>query len=225
MRKGTRWFGLAGLGAAVLLLLGSGLVAVVSDSIESVGNELESNEFIAEPLHDVQAANVATASDCSSATYNDTVVSAAIDVDVDLSSSDDLERRVICVRNNGDETGRLVMTFVGVTESEAGACSTNEAAFDDTCDASDPGELSSVIRLNLVASGGTNCPAFVMEEPEPFSTYVDSPRILSFPFQPGAICPIALVPSVDPNATDAQKAAASTDRINWNIVFSIEEFP
>ena len=64
MRKGTRWFGLIGLGAAVLLLLGSGLVAVVSDSIESVGNELESNEFIAEPLHDVQAANVATSGDC-----------------------------------------------------------------------------------------------------------------------------------------------------------------
>lgn len=84
MKISVRWFALAGLGAAVSLLLGSSLVALLSDSVSFQGNEAESGLL---GRHDVQAAVVSSSDDCADAPFSAGPVSAAIDVDVDLDSN------------------------------------------------------------------------------------------------------------------------------------------
>jgi len=217
MNRNTRWFALAALGTVVVLLTGSGLVSLLSDSVTVTGNQAESGSL---PSHDVQAAIVATTADCASAGYTDGPVAAAIDADVDLASGANLPRSVMCIKNNGTANGRLVMSFENVVEVEVGACTASEAAVDTSCADADPGELSQVLQLHQTVADVNSCPPVVTSMPFPFGHYL-TPSVISSVLPPGGICAVILTPSAN---LGGPLVAAQTDRLTWDIMFTLEDF-
>jgi len=213
-----RWLFLGGLGAAVVLLLGSGLVAVLSDSVTSDGNKVESGTL---PTHDVQIAIVGAVNECRSASFSDGPAGAAIDLtNVDLTSNANLPRQIVCVKNNGSATGRLMRSFVNVTDVEVGACTVHEATQDSTCADGDDGELEEVLSFLVNAANINNCSALSDPNPSPFGSLIDA-ELAATDFAPGSICAFLLVPTIV--ATDDQRLVAQTDRLTWDILFTLED--
>jgi len=213
MKRSARWFFLAVLGAAVVMLTGSGLISLLSDSVTVTGNRAESGTL---GSHDVQAA---VSSDCSTATYSDGPIPAAIDVVLDLSTTEPLSPVVICVKNNGSVFTHLTMHFDNVLDVEVGDCTPSEEAEDTTCEDGDAGELAGALALLPSSS----CTTVTYSAAIPFQSFLDDFSLSFFGVSPGSTCTVTLTPSVSEDASNSVLAAAQTDQLTWDIVFTLSD--
>lgn len=133
-----------GVGAA--LLLGTGLVAVVTDSVTSTGNRVRSPEHT--PEVDLMVGHVTTRQGlavCQSFSDDTTVPmtwsAGTIPVDGVLDPDAPLEQfNGFCVKNVGSETLRVSMRFANVLSTDLG-CGPKESEVDATCANGAEGEL------------------------------------------------------------------------------------
>lgn len=229
-----------GLGALLAFLLGSGLIATVSDSIVSPGNIAQSGTF-EPPTHDVK---VATSAPCGGEeVYEDGPIAAVFQsgsggfVDggggaANLNLNEDspgLRSDRFCFKNTGTETGELTVSFANVADTEVGTCEASESdpsgGGDTTCSDSDQGELKQLLRLSVSQSGGTStsCPngGFIDAS---FAGAEEGRAIrIAQELAPGEDCQVEFSLYVPSGVGDTERLAAQTDRVQWDMVFTLQD--
>ncbi len=229
------------IGAVVSLLLGSGLLSIVSDSVTSEGNSLESGEFTP-PAHDLQAQ--LTLGACSSQSdYSDGPLTAMVSTpegtpNVTLDGAHFGGDRRLCLKNAGSRAGQVLLRFDSIVDSEVGQCSSSESDPDQGADTScldgDQGELSSILYVSfLVRPGDTTSDSCASTASFFFGDY-GNPDVfgVGYPVDsslaPGEVCALDLDYSVgrdDFVTPEQQKFAAQTDRVQWDIVATLQDVP
>lgn len=211
---------LIALGAAVSLLLGSGLLALASDSVVSEDNSVSSGTF----AHDLKAARSTTADGCAGATYSDGPFTALIsDGQIDLVSGEGVATQpdYFCLRNAGTTTARLEVTFQSAVDSEVGPCLETEAAAGDTsCVDGEAGELRPVLNASFnseVASTSPSCTGLSTS----FGGFEGAPKLMDPDIGPDEICILKLFVFQDVFASETENLQAQTDRVQWDIVFTL----
>ena len=214
------------MGAAVSLLMGSGLFALTSDTVRSNSNSVQSGTF-ALPAHDLQAAQVVQAGECAGATYTDGPFTATIENGpVNLGTGiGPVGTGSFCLRNSGAESGRLTVLFQGAIDRELGACETSEAdAGDVTCADGDPGELRAVLFPFFMGSTTSSSSCAGSSGTLSFDAFEFAPRVLDSDIAPGEFCPVRLAISTSAGfGSDTANFLAQTDRVQWDIVFMLED--
>lgn len=221
-------FGLSGL---LVLLLGSGVIGLLSDSIASPGNDVSSPEFSS---HDVEAARSVAHDGCASATYADGPLTALIDggsASAEAASFiTETEDDYLCVKNSGSGTGILKVTFGNVSNTEVGACNATETAAESpgSCADGNPGELSAILTAAFLQNPGSgtsdSCVTPAVPQFIAFSSFSSGAVTLDPSIGPGQFCVFQLnVASPASGATDTQKAAAQTDKTEWDITFTLTD--
>lgn len=216
----------AALGAALTLVMGSGLIAITSDSVRSNDNRVESGTF-ALPAHDIKAAQTNSFAACNNATYEDGPISVLITTDGPNFELDGTGTTPIfvCLRNAGTQAGRLRMSFENVADTEVGSCQPSESdasgGADTTCEDGDQGELKGHLFVQIVATNDGGC----FSQTPGFISIETTPGTLSDSLGSGDTCRLRMAIVRDPNATDSQKLAAQTDRVQWDMVFTLEDVP
>jgi hypothetical protein len=219
----------AAAGGATSLLLGSGLLALTSDSVTSPGNEFASGTFTptSPAAHEVRAGLLAPGTDpCDTTTtaVHDGPISAVLAGHVlNLSGGSLTQDSDFCIRNDGTATGRLRVAVVNVVGTELGACETTEtSAGDTTCGIGATGELANVVTWTFLRSSGpqtsTSC---VSSAPSAFTGTTSA--VIDASLAPGETCRMRLAVQVPASATEDQKLRAQTDRVRFDIVFTLED--
>lgn len=222
-----RRLGLTGIAGILAMLLGSGLIAVVSDSVTSEGNTAESGAYIP-PFHDLKAARVSVFDSCDGATYGDGPFTAAIQTQLDISNSNShYQEDTFCLKNRDvadAAPGKLTASFTAVTDTEVGPCAASEAdqGGDTTCEDGAAGELKPLVYVQwLSCSGGGSC---AWGPSNWFSAYESAPVVLDASFVPGETYQARLSVYTPLNFNGPpERLRAQTDRLQWNIVFTLED--
>jgi hypothetical protein len=221
-----------GIGATLSLFLGSGLFALVSDSVRSESNGLVSGTY-QRPAHDLQVGLVTPDENCADALYEDGPIEAVIgDLGPTLDPHTVIGPHHLCLKNAGTGVGRLYTSFENVFEFEndtAGVppCQPSEAdpsgGGDTTCSQFDAGELRPLLRFGIVENLATSpsCAGFE----ENFIDVEQLPQLTDADLEPGEICRVQPQVHVNASATDEQRLAAQTDTLIWDIVFTLEDAP
>jgi hypothetical protein len=225
-RTRTRTLLIAATGAALSLLLGSGLLALVSDSVTSQGNEFSSGAFGAAPSHDVKAALISSGlgSLCITSTpLQDGPIAAAISGQtLDLSLGTLGQTNDFCVRNDGTSTGRLRVSLASIVGTELGACESSEnTAGDTTCGAGAAGELAPALVWSFVRTDPDVSASCISSSSAPFDGI--SSRIVDTDLAPGDTCRVSMRVLVPASTTETQKLLAQTDRLQFDVVFTLED--
>ena len=234
MQHRRGWITTAVLGTGLSLLLGSGLFAAVSDSVESTGNKARSGTSAA-GAQDITVARVAFdpmsfgAEDCAGGTYGNGPLTALLNpsggINVSLDNANfDGQTDVLCVRNSGATTGRIKVIFDNVVETEVGACETTESsAGDTTCSDAAAGELKSVLQPGFVERLGETGTCSALQTS--FAGWEGAGQVLASSVAPGQICVWQLETHTDLTTTDTQRLRAQTDMVQWDITFVLEDVP
>jgi hypothetical protein len=236
MRSRRRKLAVIGLGAALSLLLGTGLFALASDSVTSTGNKARSGTFTSTTAQDLKVARVpfdptdASTSDCANATYSDGPLTALINpagnINVSLDTiNSDSQNDVLCVKNAGSAAGRIRVVFDNVVETEVGACEASEAAAGDaSCQDGQAGELASVLTPGFAE--GPNETGLCDPLQTYFSSWQGTGQVLAPHVVPGAFCVWILETHTDLDpvtSPEEQRLRAQTDMVQWDISFTLEE--
>jgi hypothetical protein len=230
MRR-TRTLLIAASGAALSMLLGSGLLALVSDSVTSPGNAATSGTYTPVLPHDVKAALLKT-NDlgvfCNGATpLSDGPLPTYYSQTIGLSGGTVSPSNDICVRNDGTQTGQVRISITNVVDTEndgaAGCLATESGAGDTTCGPGADGELSGILTAAFHATPlagdfkSTSCAALT-----PLSSFAGS-GIIDTDLAPGETCRVYLSAAVAAATTDIQRFVAQTDRVQFDIVATLED--
>lgn len=211
-----------GTSLALSVAAGLGLFAMVSNTVLSSGNSVESGTYDYEPPPaplELQVALVdpaAPAGACDTATYDAAVVPAVLDATADLDAGTiGPVTTDVCVRSAGTFDAYLRVQNTNVLDLEVFACEPTEVdpGFDPTCADGDPGELATIADYTLVDDTGT-CPG-----------------LHSYPFLPesrtsdvipaGTTCRYSIQPEIYPGAEENDLLQAQTDRVTWDIGFAL----
>jgi hypothetical protein len=228
MRR-TRTLLVAATGSALSLLLGSGLLALISDSVTSQGNALTSGTYTG--AYDVKAALLADTTPaqlCNSSTVlSDGPLAAHISQPIGLIGAGATATNDICIRNDGPHMGRVRVSITNVVDTETGDAATpgcvptESGAGDTTCEGGAAGELSPILRAVFPASpdgfSSTSCATRVDLTPFPGSAIVDTD------LAPGETCRVFLGAAVPNTVTDTERLVAQTDRVQFDIVATLED--
>ncbi|MCP3935726.1 MAG: hypothetical protein GY708_10180 [Actinomycetia bacterium] len=169
---------MAALAAGLLVsaLLTSGVLALLSDSVQIVDGEVTSASYTdpGDTQLNLEVATAPSSISCDGAVYQpDDVVSSSAsqpyDTELDLTAAIEggtapsaiLSRFCIRHATGGEFNGALTITLLSLSSSEIGSCNTTELAAETalgtpTCTAGEAGELASVI--SLVVQEGLNEP-------------------------------------------------------------------
>lgn len=213
---------LLAIGAGLSLMLGSGLLSVISDSVTSQGNTAESGTF-SPPTHDVKAALIPIGGGCIDAEYSDgpltASVTSAVDLDAGVAEGGRFE---LCVTNAGTETGRLIVSLTNLGQYEIGDCGPSELAAEGsvTCNAEDPGELASVSFGRFIPGSSPSACSIGSGFALSFDSGTGS---LAANFAPGDVCALRLDVEVNTTASENDKLIAQTDGIGWDTVFTLQD--
>jgi hypothetical protein len=234
---GGRWFVAAAIGSVVSLLLGSGLLAVLSDSVTSTGNEAASGEY--DFTHDLQAVTIPAGDTCNSSTevFDGPIPgvinggeAGAFQVDLNSTTGDEFgTSAAVCVVNTGTHTGRVMMEFASVSDLERGGCTATEIdpGGDTSCD--DTGELEPVLHSGITDAGA----AGITSSSSSCSTGTDRVEfgwvrvfgvVVDEDLAPGEGCAVIIRFGVNPDVTNPQpRLVAQTDQVTFDIVFTLED--
>ncbi len=202
------------LAAGTSLLLGSGLLAVITDSVTSQGNSVQSATYTRQ---DLKATRVAAEAPCPAdpTAYEDALSlpsfmlsNAIIDLEQDLAAASGQYR--ICVLNNGSQAGTLAIAPANAVDSEVGCSDSEVAAGDTSCTNGDAGELKPLLKYEALACFGP--PALARLEGASPAVFGD--------FFPGGPCDVEVRVWVE-GGTPQQRAAAQTDKVQWDFVFTL----
>ena len=231
MNRTRRRLAIAGVGAGVSLLMGSGLFALTSDSIRSSGNSGQSGTYAVAPTtHDLKWARVLNPADCQpgGASYADGPMTALISsggtANIDLqrgtgaSSAD-----ILCLKNAGSQAGRVVATFAA-TDVEVGTCQATESAAGDTsCADLAAGELRPVLTVRFTADPSSTATCDAATTATSFSVWEGAGRSISSQMDPGEFCVYQFDLGVLSTATDTQKLVAQTDKVQFDVTFTLSD--
>ena len=226
-----RWksSGALALGILITVLIGSGLFALASDTIISEGNKVESSTF--NTSHDLKVARVAIGASCASASYGDGPIGAAIDstsqgtINLNIGSTI-AQQDDFCLKNVGWKTGVLTVTFTSPSDTEVGTCATTESSNGDaTCPAGSAGELSPILdsRINFLSDPSTAISCGPGGVDGTFASFTGAARSLDTTMAGGDICRLYVSTSVRPASTPNDRAKAQTDRVQWDIAFTLAD--
>ncbi|MCB0995863.1 MAG: hypothetical protein KDB21_12275, partial [Acidimicrobiales bacterium] len=132
-------------GVVAATLVGSGVVALATDSVQFANNEVTSNDFVAEAAMDLQFAPAIVDDGCfGQGTFSDGPFTAALSGTFDLSTGAPANEtggevdliEWYCVRNVGNINGQLSLVNTLLDDSEID-CSPGEADLDTTCGSGD----------------------------------------------------------------------------------------
>jgi hypothetical protein len=219
------------IGVSLSLVLGS-LLALNSDSVTSEDNKAQSGTF-ALPAHDLQAARISqSAFSCTGPTFEDGPFTAAVtgtgpNIDLDGGFLVQTADR-FCLKNNGTETGRLIVTFADGIDVEVGTCETSEAGTggDPSCADGAQGELEPLLKAifsrQATPSTSSSCTTTNLGS-QSFTSMDTVPVEIDADLAAGETCAVSLIVQVV--GSDAQKFQAQTDRFQWDIVFTLEDIP
>lgn len=227
-----RWLFTAVLGATASALLGSSLLAVVVDSASSTDNSIGSNA-LAPPPADLRVGVLDEGDECNEAATEDVSTFPAVldSALITLQAGEAVESARVCFYNAGASDGWLQMGFGNVVDLEAnsvpGQCDNAEAdelgGNDQTCGDGDAGELAPVLAVaayEVVDCGG---PCFAV--PPPYFSFADvadggMPLVR---LARGSAIAYDIEFRVDENATQQELQAAQTDRLQFDMVFSLAD--
>lgn len=218
----------AAAGGTLALLLGSGFIALVSDSITSPGNDVTSGTYAAQGSHDVKAAVINDLTNCDAMTpLTDGPLSAVITgVPINLAGTSYFQETDFCIRNDGTQPGRLIGTITSTVDTET-ACSTGEIDAGDASCGMGSGELSPVLRWMMPSwqppgvTGYTSLSCLGDSNSQPF--LMAGAVSLDNDIAPGETCRVYLAIQVDPNAGDTAKLVAQTDQLQFTIQFTLQD--
>lgn len=228
----------ATLGALVAFASGSGLFAITSDSVLSRGNSIESGTY-AVPAHDLKVARSTvgpdggeTTVDCESGEYEDGPITGLVSTtsgpNYNISPPSTLHSLAFCLKNAGSQAGRLIVSLDNISDTEVGDCEPSEAAAeggaDTTCTDGAQGELEALLHFQLVRleASSASCPEVVGDNFES----VAADGLVAVPtLQSNEFCKFTLLVGPQPATTESQKLAAQTDRVQWDIVFTLQDVP
>jgi hypothetical protein len=208
-------------GVVLSLMVGSGLTATLSDSVTSPDNNVSSGQF-EKPSHDLQVATMSSsaADGCSSAgPYGAGPVAAVFEngsVDLNKINTTNAEMN-LCLKNAGKEEGALSLVFANVSELDFGGCEPSESeAGDSSCLTTSDGELSQV--LDVLAGSSSACCSNLHS---PFNDY-EQPHTIGT-LAPGEVALVHFVYGVNPSSSETDKLKAQTDRLQWDILFTLQD--
>jgi hypothetical protein len=208
---------LLALSSVLALSLGSGIFALLQDSVLNPGYSFESGTY--QPpsgvAFDLQVAVPTLGQPCTatSLTWTDGPIAAVLDnasIDLQLDEVAPHSERV-CLRNNTDNPGALWVTVTNLVDSEVGACAPSEADFDATCTDGAAGELSDIV-LMIIGGHPWNLNGWA-SAPRPIDTWAAGWGVWEIGF--GAGLPMGLTPE--------EKLAAQTDRVTFDLVFTLQD--
>lgn len=221
---------LTAAGGVTSVLLGSGLLALTSDSVTSPANVFESGSLTPPPTptaHEVRGGlltSAAASCDATTPGLFDGPISAALQGPVlDLDGGSILQFTDYCIRNDGTSDGRLRVAVVNVVGTELGPCEAAEtAAGDTTCGAGAAGELATAVTWSFLRSfhphTSTSCTS---STPSIFSGTTSV--VIDSGLAPGETCRVRLGVQVPASTTDDQRLRAQTDQVGFDIVFTLED--
>ena len=230
MRRGFQLTTIS-LGAVLALLLGSGLVAMTSDTAASTGNDVQSGTFT--PLtHDLDIAQVASGASgsCATAVYGESTTAAIallsganvnLDTGARIEQGDGSGLKDFCLKNAGTATGEVTVQFTGASDTDIG-CSPNEDGIGgDEAGCGTTGELKPMLRpaFSTGTSTSVSCTALTQAA---WSTF-ESAQEVDASLAPGEICRVHLTVFQTSPASDATKLAAQTDEVRWTISFVLQD--
>lgn len=236
MDRGRLWRRRGSLSAALLgltvsALLGSGMFAVVVDSVTSTGNSVESNALTGPPA-DLRVGIIDNGEACGEATTSDdtTLEALAADETIDPTPGTSVTSHRICLHNAGGSTGHTRLQFTNVFDGEAntvdGTCDNAEAlpqgGNDQSCGATDPGELSEIVDgfIRYLIP----CPQECIQPSREFTfDEATAAPLQLFSIEPGATLVIEFSLYVDYESTEQARQAAQTDRLQFDVTFSFED--
>lgn len=218
------------IASGLTLLLGSGLLSLVSDSVVSNDNLVGSEKYA--PL-DLRVAKVGIDSNCAGGAYSDGPIKASFGtgasgrVDLD-GTSPTLGDNHLCFKNFGTKSGRLSVTFADVIEVEIGKCEPSESdpdgGSDTSCLDAEMGELQLILDVAMAKSadpGGTSASCTSLHAP---FTDLQFGLLLAEDLGAGEVCRFQPQISIHGSATDTQRLAAQTDAVHWDFVFNLQRF-
>lgn len=233
-RRSRRSVTTAAMGTVVSLLLGSGLLAQVSDSIRSEDNATQSGTLAPDPSggEGLVAALVGNTVSCNGTTdvtdgplpaiVTDSTASTAA-LSTPGASFFVQQTTDTCVRNAGAASGRLMVTFDQILSSEVAECEVPEAdAGDTTCTDGSDGEFEDVISAAFRPLPGNACSG-VSNQRLPFNQISTAGLTIDDAFAPGDTCRFYLQLYISADATEEQRLIAQSDRLQWDIVLTLED--
>jgi hypothetical protein len=235
MQRKTK-IALMAIGACISLVLGTGLISLTSDSVSSTGNSLESGTFQGggtPEAHDVQAATGGCGGQFSDGPMAAAIATASgtpnVNLDTGSGSPSDTN---LCIKNNGSTTGRLRMTVINAVSLESGACQASESSAqggnDQSCTSGAAGELQDIIALEWVhatAGGGSSESDSCVNASNSVWSFISSGQhvTLDQSLEPGQTCNFRFSSLIESTATAAERQAAQTDRLQFDIRFVLED--
>jgi hypothetical protein len=223
------------IGAALSLLLGSGLIAIVSDIVSVPGNQAQSGTFAAFDLKGRSLSDGQTpgSGQCpASGTYAQGPFPAIVrsNVNVEAAMATDDGFTMICLKNDspGGESGDVWADSVDLSDLESGDCGIAESGLgeDTTCADGSQGELLSILQFRWAYCNGDGSGCGFTDW---FSAgnsdgglYMPS-QLLKTDFAVGQTLGVDLEVQVtwDPPLTNQQLARAQTDDARWAINFTL----
>ncbi len=213
------------LGLVVSLMSGVGLFAVFTDRATTDPNTADSGEI-------ARAADVAlTTADlslggtgCGDSWFEDLqlpLVAAS-----NLQPSDEPQQsRDFCLLNAGSSSVDVLVSAIDLVDSEIG-CTGDEATVDASCGLGDPGELSPLLRVNLVKWDcdavfelGTGANLGMISNTLPGLVASGMPFQGGSTLAPGAMFCASMQILYPTGATAEQVQAAQSDRATWRFAF------
>lgn len=220
----SRTFVVAAAGGLLSVVLGSGLLALTSDSTTSPNNDFRSGTYVP-AAHDVRAATIdPTTDDCHAMTSLGDgplpVVITGETIDLDGGSID--QSTDFCVRNDGTDPGQLRASLVVLAEQEETPCAPGEAeAGDIGCEGTAEGDLTPVVQWAFATHGTFTSSSCTGRGPADFDA--SNTGLIDPDLAPGETCRVYLALQISSTASDDAKLRAQTDRVHLDIVFTLED--
>jgi hypothetical protein len=217
-------------GATLTLLLGSGLLSLVSDSVLSDDNKVSSGEYA--PL-DLRIAKVAAGTGCSSGSYRNGPIKASFDTgasgDVELDGDPwTIGDSHLCFKNFGTKPGRLWLTYADLISLELGKCLATESdpnGGDDTsCADAEVGELEFITDIKFASAEDAGLTSPTCATFQDVFVYLKFGLTLATEIGPGEVCRFQPQMFVRDSASDSKRLAAQTDGLIWDFVFNLQRF-
>jgi hypothetical protein len=218
---------LLALSSVLALSLGSGIFALLQDSVLNPGYSFESGTYQppSEASFDLQVAVPDPRLDqtCASPslTWTDGPVTAVLEnKTINLHSIGTNWFESFCLRNNTDNPGALYVAMTNLDDSEAGACEPSEAGFDGTCTDGAAGELSDILTLKvwLIHDGQFH------GGPElNLNDWPSAPQAYDLQAVGRRVWTVAFMTKIPTQVTPEQRLAAQTDRVTFDLVFTLQD--
>ena len=221
--------GVIGAGFVILGVLGGGLVSLLSDTALFDDNTVTATELSG---FDITVVAISFAEDCADQglTFTDNGVATASILDVDTIptsgvANEIVETMFICLRNNSNTDGDVVVDFLFESDLEVGPCSPEEdtVGLDADCAAGNPGELATHMLRGLVDTSPTDACAFPTEVGVIIAT---SPSNNVGVLPANETCEIAVnIIYGDASSSIQEVSSVQSDVLTYDILFTLQDVP